>query len=160
IGGPRKVGEDRVRHVILPGPVRAADGSVYVPTELKALPVDEIDYHVQDDPSEDIHGAPMGARGASPDRSMVVSPNVRANSTALDRGGWCRSGTAITASGMNLVAAWNDGTNFSVSPGATGFGYSTDGGITWTDGGVPPVTTPVARHEGDPGCANDGAGNY
>src|SRR5262249_34576309 len=114
IGGPRKVGEDRVRHVILPGPVRAADGSGYVPTELKALPVEEIDYHVQDDPSEDIHGAPMGARGASPDRSMVVSPNVRANNTALDPAGSCQSETAITASGMNLVAAWNDGTNFSV----------------------------------------------
>lgn len=47
----------------------------------------------------------------------------------------------IAAQGTNILIAWNDGLGFvSASNQSTqGYGYSVDGGVTFTDGGSPPV---------------------
>ena len=86
--------------------------------------------------------------------------NVRVNDTSADPSGSTQSETTIAALGLNLVAGWNDGKNFSVSPGGTGYASSNNGGLTWTDGGVLPVPSATARHEGDPVLTNDNAGNF
>lgn len=63
-----------------------------------------------------------------------------------------RSETSIVTlkGGQRLVAGWNDADGFCgfpfgvpctppPTPGLSGFGFSSDGGQTWTDGGAPPL---------------------
>lgn len=160
------VGWDRIARPPLPQPVRAADGSVFVPQALKEFPTIEFDNHVADETATDMFGgdvplmSPGGFRGARPDHSSVVGANVRTNDTALDPAGSTQSETTIAALGLNMVAGWNDGKNFGLSPGNTGYSSSNNGGLTWTDGGVLPVPSGTARHEGDPVLTNDNAGNF
>jgi hypothetical protein len=47
----------------------------------------------------------------------------------------------IAAQGSNILVAWNDGLGFATAPytSTQGYGYSVDGGVTYTDGGSPPV---------------------
>ena len=90
--------------------------------------------------------------------------NVDAASQAEDRTGsgayiGGQSETSIAASGNFVVEAWNDGTGFFAGCGAamfkeelTGYGFSTDGGKTFTDyGGLPNDSCSTGtRWEGDP----------
>jgi len=157
------VGWDRIVRPALPGPVAASGGGVFVPKELKIVPTIEYPDIVIDEDAQDLHDSapPFGTtRGTSPMQASVVGPNVRVNDTAGDPAGTTNSETSVSALGSKLVAAWNDGKAFGVSPGNTGFAYSSNGGTSWTDGGVPPVTGPSARHEGDPCVTNDFAGNF
>jgi hypothetical protein len=100
----------------------------------------------------------------------IVGPNVRVNEQqqSFPNGLLGRSETTIAAnaSGRLLVAGWNDaqgfcGAPFGVActppakPGLSGYGYSTDGGLTWTDGGAPPVIGGVFTR-GDPWLDSDG----
>ena len=158
------VGWDRIARPPLPQPVRAADGSVYVPQALKEFPTIVFDNHVIDEDAVEMSPAAVQAArvsgGALPDRTSNVGANVRANDTSGDPAGSTQSETSIAALGSNLVAGWNDGKNFSVSPGGTGYASSNNGGLTWTDGGVLPVPSSTAKHEGDPALTNDNAGNF
>src|SRR5260370_1302078 len=69
-----------------------------------------------------------------------------------------QSETSVAASGPYVVEAWNDGTGFFAPCGSpnnkeelTGFGFSTDGGKTFTDlGGLPNTNCNTSRIEGDP----------
>jgi hypothetical protein len=86
----------------------------------------------------------------------VVGPNVRVNDpqTLFPAGRLGRSETtiAVAGGGRFLVAGWNDAEGFNrrpftlpgqlgfqagKPPGLSGFGFSTNGGATWTDGDVP-----------------------
>lgn len=81
-----------------------------------------------------------------------------------------RSETTLTVQGQNIVAGWNDAQGFCGPPfglactpqsptGLSGYGYSTDGGRTWTDGGGPePFGGVLSR--GDPWMDNNGAGTF
>jgi hypothetical protein len=81
-----------------------------------------------------------------------------------------RSETTLTVHGQNIVAGWNDAQGFCGPPfgsvcapqspaGLSGYGYSTDGGQTWTDGGGPdPFGGVLSR--GDPWMDNNGAGTF
>jgi hypothetical protein len=106
---------------------------------------------------------PVRRRGAArpwvAPRLAVNEPNARANDTAFDSLDTCNSETSIAAWGDYLVAGWNDGLIFPDSPGASGYGYSIDGGRTWTDGGLLPATAP-ALTSGDPALAADHQGNF
>src|SRR5262245_47975725 len=144
------VGYDRIVRPALPQPVRLQGGAVTVPTSLREFPTVDFDSGVADDPAEVMHVGSAALRGAVPDHIASVGANVRVNNTAGDPAGSTQSETTVAAMGSYLVAGWNDGTNFGVSPGGTGYGYSTDGGLSWTDGGVLPVPTSTAVHEGDP----------
>jgi len=101
--------------------------------------------------------ADPGPNGPMP---IIVGPNVRVNAPqqAPPAGLLGRSETtvAVGEDGNALVAGWNDATGFRQAPftvvsplpgtpGLSGFGFSTDGGLTWTDGGHPATyaaTTP------------------
>jgi hypothetical protein len=69
-----------------------------------------------------------------------------------------QSETSIAAAGQYVVEAWNDGTGFFAPCGSpmnkeelTGFGFSTDGGKTFTDlGGLPNANCSTSLIEGDP----------
>jgi hypothetical protein len=78
-----------------------------------------------------------------------------------------RSETSITLQGQNLVAGWNDADGFCglglaacTGPGQaglSGYGFSTDGGKSWTDGGAPPPFNGIYT-SGDPWLDNNGSG--
>ncbi|MGD2115925.1 MAG: sialidase family protein [Acidobacteriota bacterium] len=88
-----------------------------------------------------------------------------------------RSETTIASDTSNrtLVVGWNDADGFCgppfnagctpavpTGPGGSGFGFSTDGGASWTDGGAPfPVTTPGGTKitRGDPVLDSGGPGH-
>lgn len=77
------------------------------------------------------------------DNILVNNPN--ADATTQDT----QSETAIIRAGSTLVAAWNDsGSAVGGAQKFTGFGRSTDGGLTWTDGGTLP--TNASGDAGDP----------
>ena len=91
------------------------------------------------------------SRGPMPARVKEIATNRLIN----NRGGDVLAGSgqcevSIAAHGQNVVAAWNDGEGFAPPGGSTqGFGYSTNGGVTWVDGGIPP-TTNVGLWTSDP----------
>lgn len=81
-----------------------------------------------------------------------VGPNVQVNDPQLPfpEDQPSRNSTTIAASenGKNILIGWDDfqgfcGTQRPCVPaphkGISGYGFSTDGGITWTDGGPPPL---------------------
>jgi hypothetical protein len=70
---------------------------------------------------------------------FVPPANVSANNRAGDgfASGQCEQD--IAAHGSNILVAWNDGEGFNDLTGDTqGYGYSTNGGATFTDGGKLP----------------------
>jgi hypothetical protein len=160
--GREPVGRERVVIPPMPGPVDAGNGAVYVPRALAQIPFFQEPGTVVDDPASELgdNGTVATSRSAAPARTTSVSANVRQNNTAGDPAGSTQSENAFTADGANMIAGWNDGKNFSVSPGGTGYGYSTNGGLSWTDGGVLPVPSATALHEGDPCLTNDFANNW
>ncbi|MBI4171987.1 MAG: hypothetical protein HY511_04440 [Actinobacteria bacterium] len=110
-------------------------------------------------------GAATG--GGKPPR---VGTAVLANApqAAFPAGLLGRSETTVAATngGKHIVAGWNDaqgfcGPPFGVActpqspPGLSGYGFSTDGGQTWTDGGAPPTFGGVLTR-GDPWLARGG----
>jgi hypothetical protein len=68
-----------------------------------------------------------------------------------------QSETSVASAGPYVVEAWNDATGFFAPCGSpmnkeelTGFGFSTDGGKTFTDlGGLPNANCATSRYEGD-----------
>lgn len=157
---PRLVTDRRAEHAQFrpAAPTRAADGNMYVPRELRAIPtqdMDEAGFVGISEPADAVNAT----NNSAPLRTQTVGANVRANDTAGDPAGTTNSENSIAANGSQVVAGWNDGKGFSVSPGGSGFAYSSNGGLTFTDGGVPPVTAP-ALYFGDPSLTVDYNGNF
>lgn len=71
-----------------------------------------------------------------------------------------QSETTIAVSGSHLVAGFNDDGQFLSTQSLTGYGYSTDGGQTWIDGGVIPAIPKGGENIGDPDVKADRAGNF
>ena len=87
---------------------------------------------------------PHRAAGAQP-------PDVMLNDAQSDITlGSTQAEATIAAFGDGVVAAWNDGENLPDGPSGIGFGWSADGGETWTDGGIPPLAGGVTRWVSDP----------
>ena len=88
---------------------------------------------------------------------IIVGPNIQVNAPqqqlaagVLRNLGRAETTISVGANGANMVAGWNFAEGFlrapftvvnplPGTPGLSGFGFSTDGGNTWTDGGVPPL---------------------
>jgi len=159
---PHPVGWDRVVRSAMPRPIPAAGGGVYVPTELKLIPTLNFDSGVVDDGADaDLGGIRNRPTSMTPLEVATVGANVRLNNTAGDAASTTNAETSIAAHGSQIVGGWNDGLNFGVSPGNSGYAYSSNGGATFTDGGVPPVPPASnARYEGDPSLTVDNAGNF
>jgi pre-peptidase len=81
----------------------------------------------------------------------ATSANVAVNDSTGEPGGATQSEVSIASYGDQAVAAWNDGIGIYNVPetDTQGFAYSTDGGLTWTDGGAPPNTN-VGKWDSDP----------
>lgn len=73
----------------------------------------------------------------------ALAANVRVNNPGGDSGSDIgQSEASIAALGSNILVAWNDGQGFFLNPPSTqGYGYSTNGGVSFVDGGIPPVVT-------------------
>jgi hypothetical protein len=98
-------------------------------------------------------GGPQGtgvrvpaARVATSARATAaLVPDVLVNDRTQDGAG-ADIGQAeqmMAVQGSNILVAWNDGLGFASAsnPSTQGYGYSVDGGATYTDGGSPPVPT-------------------
>jgi hypothetical protein len=70
---------------------------------------------------------------------VATPPNHLVNDPTGDFLFTCQSEVSIASYGNYVVAAWNDGIGIEDTPetDTQGFGYSTDGGLTWVDTGVP-----------------------
>src|SRR5712692_10916987 len=126
-----------------------------------------------------VHPNPLAPDPGSPDpndpgRPPRVGPNVRVNGpqSPFPFGLLGRSETTVAAgdNGNVLVAGWNDAQGFcgfpfgvpctpAATPGASGFGFSHEGGDTSTDGGHPFVFGPTVVTVGDPSMDIGGTGN-
>ena len=78
---------------------------------------------------------PLSAQAAA-----AIPANARCNDPSADGATAAQSETAIAALGGHVVVAWNDGQGFNAVPygEGQGFGWSADGGATFTDGGAIP----------------------
>ena len=93
--------------------------------------------------------------------------NVRVNDPAADShqtDQTTQSETAIAVAGSNVVVGWNDSQQslqpfFTAASNLNGYGFSSNGGSTWTDGGTIP-NAPAQNNVGDPWLAADRAGNF
>jgi len=107
-------------------------------------------------------------------RPPRVGPNIQVNDpqTPFPGGLLGRSETSIAAAsnGKYLVSGWNDADGFCGPPfgapcpspvpaGLSGYGWSADGGQTWTDGGAPFLVGGTAVTRGDPSLDVGGRGN-
>jgi hypothetical protein len=83
--------------------------------------------------------ASPAARSAGAPRLLAAPPNTRCNDPSGDVTNAGQSEAAVAAIGDHVLVAWNDGQGFTVTNGdVQGFGWSADGGATFTDGGAPP----------------------
>lgn len=86
--------------------------------------------------------------------------NLLINDPSGDDFGATQSENSIAAHGRQLVAGWNDGFDTGIPESYSGFGYSSDGGRTWTDGGTLPHASAIDFALGDPCLTVDGDGNF
>lgn len=85
------------------------------------------------------------------EQALTAPTNVRANNPATDvAAGSGQSENFLASWGSYVLAAWNDGEGFSVGPDTQGYGYSLDGGATFTDGGMVPKSTASGTWTSDP----------
>lgn len=80
----------------------------------------------------------------------VVPTNVRVNNPAGDGASSGQAEQHVCSLGDNVLVAWNDGQGFVTGGDTQGYGFSTDAGVTWTDGGDlphPPVGAPFTFFE-------------
>ena len=78
-------------------------------------------------------------RNGPPAAVAAVAPNVMVNDPDPGGSSAGQSETSLAALGDNVLVAWNDGTGFISGGQKVGYGYSTDGGATFTDGGEIPA---------------------
>ena len=81
------------------------------------------------------HASPLGAQGVQ--STLAVPTNVRVNNPATDTyTNATQAEESIASLGDNVLVAWNDGEG--TVGDYQGWGFSTDGGRTFTDGGLVP----------------------
>src|SRR5215467_132925 len=131
---------------------------------ISAIPVTSVD----NSPIPPGPGSPTGT--GKPPR---VGTNRRVNDpqSGFPNGLFGRSETSVasTSDGQFVVYGWNDAQGFCgppfgaactppALPGLSGFGFSSDGGVTYVDGGAPPVIN-HAFTRGDPWLDRGGFDN-
>lgn len=126
-------------------------------------------------------GSPSHPTGRPPRVGFNTQVSRNQDPGAVFRSGASELAVAVGSNGNRVVVGWNDGEGFGFKPfqpvdpplGLSGYGFSSDGGRTFTDGGTPPIGTQIAfgpgtqgrsatgRYitRGDPWLAVGGAGN-
>lgn len=152
-----------VASVLAAAPARAASVAPAPTTSFSGFPAQHQEF-LGTASYEDVFGTDAGGTpssdGSGEAPQISVGPNVRVNAPQVPfpNGLLGRSETTIAVGqeGTNMVAGWNDANGFLKAPftvpsaipgtpGLSGFGFSTDGGKTWTDQGPPalfPASTP------------------
>ena len=98
----------------------------------------------------------------SPFNTLVAPTNVLVNNKAGDAAGAGQAEQSPVFIGLNGLIAWNDGQGFNLTPqDVQGYGWSNDGGATWTDGGIPLKQGTIATWSSDPSVtANEKTGDF
>lgn len=99
--------------------------------------------------------------------SNILSANMQINQADHNSGtlanSTTQSETSLAVFGSTIVMGWNDSSEFATAgfglTSFTGFGFSTDGGSTFTDAGLL-APTPGFVSLGDPALAVDRMGNF
>jgi hypothetical protein len=88
-------------------------------------------------------------------RALLPSVNVQINNNTgfTCPQGFTHSETTALSFGTTIIGGFNDSGSFTAGNHFTGFSRSTDGGVTWTDGGTLPAS--AAGDAGDPVLARD-----
>ena len=81
---------------------------------------------------------------------MVAPTNSKANDKTGDAANAGQAEQGIAYLGQNALCAWNDGQGFVTPPDVQGFGWTVNGGATWTDGGVPLKQGTITTWTSDP----------
>ncbi len=109
--------------------------------------------------------SPATSTGRPPRVGFNVQVSQDQDPAAVLRSGASELTLAIAGNGNRIVAGWNDGEGFGFAPfspgpalGISGYGYSADGGQTFTDGGAPPIGNKIAFGPGPQG--RSATGNY
>ena len=100
--------------------------------------------------------------GLDPARALprAFGANRLTNDPTGDPPSATQSENTLAAQGRFLVTGWNDSFDPRTPSSFSGYGYSTDGGRTWHDGGILPAAGADDRLYGDPSLTVDGDGNF
>ncbi|MBI1745535.1 MAG: exo-alpha-sialidase [Acidobacteria bacterium] len=99
----------------------------------------------------------------APDQPCTNPPCLGPERLVNDRTqpGLTQSETAVAAFRQKVVAGWNDSGSFFGEPSLSGYGYSTDGGANWTDGGeIQRTADGVLQPTGDPWLDANNSGHF
>ncbi|MEP7027493.1 MAG: T9SS type A sorting domain-containing protein [Candidatus Eisenbacteria bacterium] len=101
--------------------------------------------------NDDYYAGSQSGLGKGGFPSIDVAPtNSKANDKTGDGATAGQAEQSIAFLGLNGLAAWNDGQGFNVPPDVQGYGYTINGGATWTDGGVPLKQGTITSWSSDP----------
>jgi len=104
----------------------------------------------------------LRALGTAPERRerAPFGGNRIVNDPTLDPPAATQSENTLAVFGRFMVAGWNDSFDPRTPRNFSGFGYSTDGGQTWHDGGILPDAATNDQLFGDPSLTVDHLGNF
>ena len=111
--------------------------------------------------NDDYVGLPNSAKFSHPG-TFATPSNSKANDKTGDAAGAGQAEQSPVFVGQNGLCEWNDGQGFNLTPqDVLGYGWSVDGGATWTDGGVPPKGGTITQWTSDPSVtANEKTGDF
>ena len=94
-------------------------------------------------------------------QATIAPSNTKANDKTGDGASAGQSEQSIAFLGQNGLCAWNDGQGFTTPPDVQGYGFTTNGGASWTDGGVPLKTGTILSWSSDPSVTvNEKTGDF
>ena len=92
---------------------------------------------------------------------LALPANVRMNDPSADGASAGQSEVSVAVVGFYGLAGWNDGQGFVSAPNGQGVAYTIDGGATWHDVGLPPMTGTMTDWSSDPVIAvNEKTGTF
>lgn len=110
--------------------------------------------------------SPAHPTGRPPRIGFNTQVSMNQDPNAVFRSGASELTIAVASNGKYIVVGWNDGEGFGFKPwqpvdpplGISGYGFSSDGGKTFTDGGTPPMGNRIGFGPGIMG--QSATGNY